>query len=300
MKKIYVVIALLLSGYYAKSQSSPYIHIDTSCVWIHDLNYYDGYAGYPFTCYAEVTSYVEKDTMINNVSYFKIITYPTSDAISSPMIRDWQCKGMAKMKITYLHEDTLNNVINNLYSYPIALQYNLLVGDTVKAALSYTIDSITTEIFNGISRTCRWSHLASLSSNYRIIDGIGPEINFPISNYGEWQTPTYILKCFKKNGVTLYPNNPVDSCIKKPLVPVAVNDITRELIINFSLNQLTIQHANHKLIYSIFDLTGRKLISAEVNEQNFKMTFNNAYPAGIYILQIKNENQYLNQKIVIE
>jgi hypothetical protein len=300
MKKLIAIFVIILSGFYAKSQSSPYINIDTSCIWVHDFHYYDGFAGFPFNCDGEVTTYIEKDTLINNLHYFKLITYPSADAISSSATRDWECKGLAKTRISYLYEDTLNNVIKRFVYDSISLQYNLQIGDTVKSHLNYTIDSITSEMYNGIARICRWSHLNMSNFKYRIIDGIGAELNFPISLYGEWQFPVYFLKCFKKNGVTLYPNNPVDSCIKKPLVPVGIKEWEKNLLVNFSSNQLTIQHANHKLIYSIFDLTGRKLISVEVNEPNYQKSFNFLYPSGIYILQIKNENHYLNQKIVIE
>lgn len=102
------------------------------------------------------------------------------------------------------------------------MQYNLQIGDTVRSHKNYTIDSITTENFNGVSRICRWSHLFSNNSPYRIIDGIGADINFPISAYGEWQSPVYLLKSFNKNRVTLYPNNPLDSFTKMPLAPVGI------------------------------------------------------------------------------
>lgn len=48
-----------------------FINIDTSCVWIHDLDYCDGYTGYPFKCNGEVTTLVEKDTTINGQNLFK-------------------------------------------------------------------------------------------------------------------------------------------------------------------------------------------------------------------------------------
>ena len=303
MKKLVTIFAMILSGFYAKSQSSSFINIDTSCVWVHDLDYYDGFDGFPFTCNGEVTTYVEKDTFFNNKIWYKLVMYPSTDAISNFYTMNWKCYGIAKQYVRFIHEDTINKIVYSAQfgGDSLLLQYDLMLGDTVKSHPgNRIIDSITVENFNGISRTCKWSFISIIGQSKRIIDGIGPESNFPISYFGVWDRPSYYFKCFKKNGVTLYPNNPLDSCIKKPLVPVGINEWKANLFVNFSSNQLTIQHVNHKLMYFIFDLTGRKIISEEVKEQNYTKSFGHLLPSGIYILQINNGTQYLNRKIVIE
>lgn len=302
MRKIFCLVLSAFGFTFSKAQTSPYIHLDTSCVWIHDLDYYDGFDSFPFTCNGEVTTYVEKDTIMINKKWFKLITYPSSDAISNFSTMNWKCYGIAKEFVSYVHEDTINNIVYDASfgGDSLLIQYNLVQGDTIKSYPgNRIIDSITVEIFNGVARACKWSYVTILGQSTRIIEGIGPETNFPIQYFGEWAKPAYYLKCFKKNGITLYPNNPIDSCIKKPIIPLNILEEHSDVGVQFYHNQLSIKGEFLPISYSIFDMSGRKILEEQIREFKFARNLQSILPTGIYILHVQTKKEKLTQKISI-
>lgn len=252
-----------------------------------------------------MTTYVEKDTLINGFTYFKLVTYTTSNSSSFPAYRIGECNWKLKTKYTFVREDTLLKKVFKLAWDSVAVDFGLQLNDTVNfycttGALAPIVDSVTMENFNGINRVCKWTTTAVLLP-YRIIEGIGSEINFPLRVFGEFCEPAYFLKCYKKNGITLYPNNPIDSCIKGPFVPVGIKEnYVQNLNVILASNILKVENPKNEMLkITIFDMLGQVIYVEKFNESHFAKPIDCMATKGIYILRVDSKNETMSRKIVI-
>jgi hypothetical protein len=102
---------LLLILFFAKQmQAQNYIpmNLDTSCFWVNDASFYNGFSGSPVYCNYESTSYVEKDTIINGLHYFKIISYLSTHLSANPSWAINECNFIDKTnRVSFMREDTI-------------------------------------------------------------------------------------------------------------------------------------------------------------------------------------------------
>lgn len=304
MKTLWTLLFFIFFSGKIFSQAYVPLNLDTSCVWVHDFSYYEGFNGV-FTCNCELTTYVEKDTLINGFTYFKLKTYATSNSSSFPSEKINECNWKLQTKYTFIREDTLLKKIFKLAYDTVAVDFGLQINDTVNVfctngASTPVIDSVTIENFNGINRLCKWT-TTSLMNPYRIIEGIGAEMNFPLRVFGEFCIPAYYLKCYKKNGITLYPNNPIDSCIKGPFVPVGIKEnYVQNLEVIFANNGLKVENPKNEMLkITIFDMLGQVIYIEKFNESHFSKPIDCMATTGIYILRVDSKNETMSRKIVI-
>jgi hypothetical protein len=285
------------------------MNLDTSCFWVNNFYYYQGFSGGPFSCSGETTSYVEKDSIINNIEYKKIVTYSSSDFSSSvntfQMI--FQCYSIApKHFSTFFREDTFQKKIFRIIDFTsgqeeLLSDFNLQIGDTLKYLGNFNpiVDSIGTENFNGVLRKVIYSTINS--NTYKLIEGVGGNINFPLLGYGEWGIPIHTLKCYSKGGQIIYGDTSQPS-LKKPAIAVSTKDIFKNsFTLNYSNNSFQINNPNNeKLKIVLLDLMGNKIISETTNSIYYQSKIAHSISTGIYFLQVGNEKGSVVKKIAVE
>jgi len=301
MKHIY--LAFLLFGpfcIYAQSYTYKALDLDTSCFWIHSYYHY-----YPSQeCSGEKTTIVEKDTLINSTSYYKLRTYTTQIGIVSGSI----CSNalIPFDVITFLREDTSAKKIykwmGGSAEVPL-LDFAKNIGDTLDIGLySYNpiVDSIAIQTFNGIDRKMQFG-VFGLGNLYATIEGIGATYSFPVSGYGEWHSPDFTLLCYSKGGVTLYPDSSTP-CLKGPKVFVGLNDIP-SLKINYTFNKNTfsIQDIGNKQVeLFVYSIQGALLFEEKYIHSWYKKEFTSTFSPGVYVFSLRSGNSRLNFKAIIE
>ncbi len=310
MKPKFLLIVFLFLSLKSFSQNYIPMNLDTSCYWVNDFHYYDGFSGSPFSCTGETTSYVEKDSLINNTNYKKVITYSSSDFTSSinTIQMKFQCYSKAPKNISiFLREDTIQKKIFYLVDFLSGqelelLDFGLNIGDSVHstASMSPIVDSLSIVNFNGINRNVIFS-TAGIVGLYSIIEGVGASYNFPLGGYGEWLMPIFALKCYSKGGQILY-GDTSQPCLKRPAIAVSTKDVFKNnFTLTYSNNSFQINNPNNeKLNIVLLDLTGNKIISETTNSIYYQSKIANSISTGIYFLQVGNEKGRVVKKIIVE
>ena len=304
MKHLFIVCLFILLPKIFNAQTYAYkpIGFDTSCYWVEHWHMYDG--GDPMDCTGERLISIEKDSIINGVQYWKAINYPTTKWSGFGTL----CNSFYLNSYQFIREDT---IARKIFKYTpngetVILDFNLQVNDTFNINYySYNpiVDSITRDVLlNGDSTTIQHGHFG-ISNHYKTIEGVGANFNFIWSGYGEWGTPLYTLKCFNKNGQTLYIDSSMSyDCIKKPLYdPTSIANISsKDLDIRFNNHQLSFNNTLGNIgTYCLIDMQGNCIIKKQFSE-SFVATQLPALPIGIYLFKINVGNLLYVEKLKIE
>jgi hypothetical protein len=280
------------------SQSYTYkkFDLDTSCFWVYDYYYY----GNQPECAGEKIISVEKDTIIGTNTFYKLRIYTSIKTITS-----LSCEGTIlnyfKETNLYVREDTINQTLVDVNNN-VLIDYNLNVGDTLNIGLNNqnpTVDSATIDTINGIPRRRMWSHFG-LGNIYTTIEGIGANMNFLVHQYGEWLTPAYReLKCYSKNGTTVYPDNSNSTCVKN--YPVNITEINRESSFYEYLGRdiFKINSLLYPIEIQILDFNGRMLYKKQVNNNLPIKIPLDLKPIPILIIRLINEHTIKTYKLKI-
>ena len=291
MKHLFIICLLILLPKIFNAQTYAYkpIGFDTSCYWVE---FWHEYAGGAADCWGDRIISIEKDTLINSITYWKAINYPTSAMQGG----GWPCNYYINF-IEYIREDTTTRKI---YMYNQNGDIEILDFNMQGNPL---LDSITRNVLlNGDSTTIQHGHFG-LGYHYKTIEGVGANYSFIWSGYGEWSTPFYTLKCFHKNGQTLYLDSSMTyDCIKKPVYdPTSIANLnSKDLDIQFSNHQLSFNNTlGNTGTYCLIDMQGNCIIKKQFSEA-FISTQLPALPIGIYLFKINVGIAQYVEKLKIE
>ena len=285
------------------------MNLDTSCYWVNRFYTYDHAKWIPQMCEREITTFVEKDTIINNKMYFKLNNYISDINYATEMDNTNNsnyCNDVLRWgAIDFIREDT---VLKTIFAYNLStqtekelLKFDYQLGDTVDIGYLYSnpiVDSIIYLNYNGIIRKTIY---APLYDTYEIIEGIGASKNFPPSSYHYLYLPDYTLKCYSKGGQILY-GDTLQPCIKKPAIAVTTKDVFKNnFTLNYTNNSFQINNPNNEnLKIELFDLIGNKLFSEKTNFVYYQSKISNSISSGIYILHVGDEKGSVVKKILVE
>lgn len=247
----------------------------------------------PFdTTYFTVNYYITGDSIHNNNEYKKLFT---SDE-ETPTY--WTLKGIIRedssKKVWYKRIFDENEVL--LYDF------SLMAGDSLKlgfdTTIYYLVDSISTEIVNGLQRDKFWISQYDYYWHETWIEGIGSNkgiINGAMASaVGGW---TYLL-CMSENGELIYMNPNYESCYlitgindnEKPIIQIYPNPVK---------NLLRIENINNIEIGSISLINLNGQIVKQFNSLKNQLDISDI-SSGLYILKISYKNGELIEKIMIE
>jgi hypothetical protein len=307
MKKCFWFLMLFFSKQLYAQSYIP-LHLDTSCFWVNDARFYSGNSGSSVYCNFEVTSFVQKDTMVNGKQYHKILSYASSPLSADPNWAIASCNTVFKrFQVSFIREDSAQQKIFLLdfsISASIEKEINFLKnsGDSitmVQNGAKGLIDSIAVVNYNGINRKTLFGFYTSNLYQTKWIEGIGSNRNFPLIGFGEWGIPAYILKCYSKGGLTLYGDS-LQPCIKKTMDALVINDVAK-LNVNISCNKnfITINNTENKqLQMQLFDVMGHRLMNQTIASNLSKIECNCSN--GIYFIKVFDQAKVVTQKIIIE
>ena len=318
MKRLISVLLLAFSFLSSHAQTSSYtpLDLDTSCYWIQ--SYYDHHGTNPtYTVTGEVFQHVEKDTFILGKKYLKIVGHPSLPMVGTSNgfgpFRRYNCYNPT----IFLREDTITKKVYKFYPFDtsehVLLNFDLSVGDTVthnpplfqNTYPQYPIDSINFVNYNGTNRR---TYFASSILDYRRIEGIGANRNFPDVGGSEFGAPMFTLRCFVKNNNIMYRNNgfPVDSCYRKPNLrpvycwPIGINDIERTITkINFTNNTIRFNNELENIVLTLVNSTGQLLLKENLTKGQYSKNLSHL-PKGIYFIQIQSDKVIKSKKILVQ
>jgi hypothetical protein len=306
MKKCFLFLVLCFSAQlYAQSYQS--LQLDTSCFWINDARFYSGNSGSSVYCNYEVTSFVQKDTIVNGKQYYKILSYASSPLSADPNWAITSCYTIFnRFQVSFIREDSAQQKIYLLdFSISATLEkeinFSKISGDsitTVQNGAQGLIDSIAVVNYNGINRKTLFGYYTSNLHQTKWIEGIGSTINFPLIGYGEWGKPAYTLKCYSKGGLALY-GDTLQPCTKKTMDALAINDVAK-LNVNISCNKNFIiinNSENKQLQMQLFDVMGHQLMNKTIATNINKIAYNCSN--GIYFIKVFDHSKMVTQKIII-
>ncbi len=299
MKYTFFLILISVGNCFGQAYNFLPMNLDTSCIWVYE--YYNYHSNGFNECSGEKITFIDKDTVIGQYKYFKLVTYTSEIANSQPQAF---CQNALFKNdvITFVREDTALHQIIDL-SNNVLIDFNKNIGQTIDIGLNGDnpkVDSITIDTFNLILRKVCWGTFG-LVNDYRTIEGIGATYNFPIREYGEWFTPAYRLKCYSKNGQDLYPNNFPDPCVKKPKAPVGIGEYSLKPI-NYILidkNISILGSPQFPLDLHIYDLTGRILFRTKIMD-NKQINLSSILNSGLYLFSITNFKQVTTRLEIIK
>jgi hypothetical protein len=297
------------------------LDLDTSSLWVHEYYYYSGVSGSGRTARARIVSYVEKDTLIMNVRYHKVIGYISK--ILQNSVSPIHFNGFPK--VNYIREDTLTKKVYRLdvssNQDSVCLDYNLQAADTLglyaypnNPNSSYPlvlVDSVKQKMHAArILQTTFFQHPGIGNYTNEQIEGVGMRFQFPFNiGGGEWNAPGFHCLCYSKKDTIEYLGiDPqfrtvfsADSCYKQfRYGPSSTKNFKlKNVSINFFENQLSVQNKNESsLLIRLIDLTGKSLLRRENSKVYFEYDLKN-YPTGVYVLSIQSEQGVENRKILI-
>jgi hypothetical protein len=295
-----LIVCLLMAGS-TNAQTYTYkpMGFDTSCFWASEYYFYDG--GY--YCRGERLSMVAGDTVIGGNRFYQILTYTTAFTGTSDAFPQFCYAELNASAVQYLREDTIaRKVYNNAGA--VVLDFNLAIGDTMirntNSRMPIRLDSISIINVNGVDRRFQWGHGMAAGFPYQSIEGVGANYNFPVSKFGEWDIPTYRLRCFSKGGQTLYSNGSLPACTKKPPVTVSVAKapVLQPSSIAVGDNELRVIDAHLLPVQAdIYDMLGRR-------QRSYTITSGAGIPLGLipgsYILRLHKEAQSTAMRIQVQ
>jgi len=299
MKNILLLLFLSFGYCYGQTYTYQPMNLDTSCFWVHQYYYWSN--GGLTECYGERITIVEKDTLIGANLFYKLRTYTSDINISDPKI---VCDNMHFKydNIIYLREDTSIHKLLDSFGN-IVIDFDKNIGDTMDVGLlsnNPIVDSITINSYNGVTRKAHWGQVGLLGP-YATIEGIGANFNFPVREYGEWMNPVYTLKCYSKNGQIIYPDNPIDSCVRNPKVFVGIEDYSIKKVKYSIINRRfqILESSEYPIKFSLYDLTGKALYNAIIKKDEH-IDVPEFITAGLYLLSLGNSKAIFNNLILIE
>lgn len=297
MKQILFISALLFSlSFQINAQTYMPMNLDTTCFWVNSYNIY--FSG--TICDGNITSYIEKDTVINSIQYFKLNSYRSNvntgdscmlylNSIYNPLfIRD---DTATKKIMAYYY-------FNGISSEYILVDFDKQIGDSIyDCGYKYPIDSISIDTISSIPRRVQWYHVWL---NHSTIEGIGRSKNsFPLCGFGEWGMPFSTLQYYCKNGQQLYPNNNIGTCIRPAPLAVA-NSFINDFEFSFFDNNLKLQHLDESTQLDIFNTVGQKLYEENIHSTYYQRNLSNMLASGMYIVLIQNKKNRQVYKVEIQ
>lgn len=294
MKRFIFLLALHVSlSFCIRAQTYTPLNLDTTCFWVNHCHvYFNGPK-----CESSITSYIEKDTVLNAIPYFKLVSYFNSYSISQ------DCLFYIGYIQTphFIREDTVAKKVwmyDGLNPEICLVDFNLNQNDTLHLCnADFAIDSTAIDTISNIPRRLQYYHTLLGGGNTFTIEGIGNSENFPFCGYGEWQTPYFSLQYYCKNGHQLYPDN-VGSCTKP--TPLSIGQIGDQYFdFKFTSNVLTLQNLDGPTQLNVWTSTGQQLYEEVIHQENYRKDFSQLCAPGVYILWIKDATKHQALKIAI-
>jgi hypothetical protein len=271
------------------SQAYTPMNFDTSCYWV---NSYDVYYGGP-VCEGNLITYIEKDTIINSTTYFKMSTYfiHQNTGGSCPLYLHY-IPGFL-----YIRDDTtLRQVLayNGANPETVLIDFGLDSGDVFNIGnQTFTVDS--TDTFFNYPRIQYFSNLGGFANGYTI-EGMGRTINFPYTGYGEWGVPYFRLTCYSKNGITLFGDPP---CPR--YWPLDLNNSTKNnLSLHFYDNILTLNNIMEPSTISVYSLLGNEVFTEKTDDNHYSKDLSSVLQNGFYIVTVHDKKNKSVLKVFIQ
>ncbi|MCC7028827.1 MAG: T9SS type A sorting domain-containing protein [Chitinophagaceae bacterium] len=288
MKRILQLLVLFISVKSFSQNAYTPINFDTSCYWVNELNIYLGGT----ICAGTLMTYIEKDTIINSLQYFRMTTVAASSDVGGNCVKGYN-------QSVFVREDTSQRKIFKYISGNIEetlLDFNLNTGDTIEIGIGrFQIDSVSIDTIYNIPRRRQWYH-EILGGTYSTIEGIGNTMNFPYTGYGEWDTPYFKLLCFGKNGTTYYGQN---SCMK--LAPLSITDASADkLFVQVAENILTVETKDETSVMTIYNILGNPLYSEKIHSDHYTKDLSADLHKGFYVICVSGRNGKTVLKVVVK
>jgi len=296
MKHIKIIILLLCCYTQNAIGQNSYIplNLNNTCYWINHYTRYDPI----LVCEGDILTYVEKDTIINSLTYHLLRSKILDETIACT-------NNQINFKNTtiYLREDTIQKKLYRLYDGPLFeipyIDYNLSVSDVIQGCIPYSIiDSINYTTVNNVVRKSQWFNVPTIGIS-RTIEGIGSTISFPfcMNNTGMGYT-VFELKCYKKDGQLLYSKNVNDTCYTSFPVNILPQQ-ENQIVVSFFQNTLSISNVKSSINVSVYSMTGKKIFNAVNLTSDTKINLTNNLASGLYTVIINDGKKQSVQKIII-
>ncbi len=308
MKILTLICCFLLLFHFNDTKAQAYFPIsDKNALWDIVL-YPDPEGPYPFPYVNHFKYRLVGDTLINSISYQKLIR--TTFNIACSVDSTTELYG-------FLRNDTeLHNVyFRSIYQTDESLLYDfrLQVGDTLKGSVfinsdKFAVGAIDSILINGKYHKRYSIKLREFFTDEYLIEGVGTTIGLlePISEF--W--PFYKLRCYSQNGQLGYLSpwaaecrlesdtcyTDIDKKTSLPKVELFPNPARDHVYIYLNLGN---QPGNDYLC-TLYDLTGRLLYQKELI--NFLLLDCSTYSRGLvfYRISSKANQMELNGKIILQ
>ena len=296
MKQLLFIFYLLVSTIFQiKAQTYTPMNLDTTSFWVNSCQvYFNGPK-----CENSITSFIEKDTVINSIQYFKLVSYFNSSTITQDCLLYLGYINTPH----FIREDT---VARKVWMYDgvnpeISLvDFNLNQNDTLHlCSTAFAIDSVVMDTIANMPRRLQYYHTLLGGGNTFTIEGIGNTENFPYCGYGEWQTPFYSLQYYCKNGQQLYPDNTIGSCIRPTPLSAAQID-NQPFDFKYSSNVLNLKHVTEQTKLQVLTYTGQEVLNQFIKDVNYQIDFSQLVSSGIYIVLLQDTRRYQAIKILVQ
>ncbi|MHC1776689.1 MAG: T9SS type A sorting domain-containing protein [Lentimicrobium sp.] len=312
MKKIlFTILILMLAIVTSHAQTNVYHLFPDSAVWRVDYYYNNPFQ---FPCYARYyfQYYADGDTLINTSVYKKIYrSHVQVDTLScTPPFNPPEAP--VSGYVGALKDDQLANkaffIFPDSNTDSLLYDYNLTTGDTLKGIpVSYfflsnpnlVVASTDSILINGQFRK-RWNFgLTGHDAYPYIIEGIGSSVGLiePVYSYAFDFTDRYLV-CVKDNSETYYMSD-YNSMVGCELITNGTSGINLtdklSLFPNPFSSVTNFQFRNNvtNAGLSIFNAFGQQVRQLEgINGLEFTF-FRDELPAGIYFLQVFQQNKIL-------
>jgi hypothetical protein len=335
MKKILLVLVFSFSVMNVCAQYYPML--DTINRWTYTENQIgvlpplnerisSTFCNYPYYPYSGLNSsmYTGNDTIINSMTY-KILL---ADDWSLPCTYGYLREDIASQKIYFL--DVMGNPEILLYDF------SMQIGDTININFftsgyfetgTYRLDSIGTMTISAGTRRVFYLNCQTCSNSRTLpwVESLGNlgDVIYPYSqNYeGSWfqlfcpdfpHDYTLFVTCFEHNQKVYY-----DSCALANVGGCFLyydtchywnicGDIDELNLLQFSIipnpsqNKFTVESEIeiNDAILEIYNTLGTKIFETTLSSKH--QTLNTNLPAGIYFVNLRNERNSYNQKLIIE
>jgi hypothetical protein len=263
-------------------------------------------AHYDFNSFVKDFCFFSTDTIgitINNLKYYPI------EKSNSPV-------ALGGNTVAYLRDDTtakkvfILNLIDSTEN--ILYDFSVQASDTVKGIKfsgticgvmpfldTIKIDSVVIRNYNGINRRLFLGRsIANHPNNmniyhlqYRYVEGIGSIQDLLDPKPYPWTDPSYYMNCYSYNSINYYGVS--SEC---NMFYTAVNDLkySNKLSIypNPSLNGIFNIKTIEKITWQVSNIEGKIILQGNQNKIDISL-----HPTGIYILQIKTNNNLQTIKL---
>jgi hypothetical protein len=306
MKTINVISFLFLLLNFSNVKAQTYYPIsDTNAVWDIVL-YPDPQGPYPFPYVNHFKYRLDGDTLINSISYQKLLR--TSFNIVCSVDSTTELYGFLRNDI-----EMRKVFYRDIYSADELLLYdfNLKVGDTLKGSVflylnPFTVSAIDSILINNNYHKRYSINLREFFMDEYLIEGVGTTVGL-LERVSEFW-PFYELRCFSQNGQLGYLSPRVTDCrlesdtcyvgiydqLVLPKIRIFPNPAKDYLYLNLD------EQTNINNLFTLYDITGRVLYQKEFISS--LMLDCSTYERGIVFYRISSiaNQQGIGGKIILQ